>query len=329
MDCLHLSSSAASASNAEAPKVDQQLQPIHRRARHLLLSALTPFLLSGSIIVPTLLLAPVVQAQITIQRPLVRGDRGRDVLQLQQELVRRGLLNVEIPSGQREGYFGPATEAAVRAFQRSENGLVADGVFGEQSFRRLFGVGLVPTQTFSIAVMQAQLAELGYYRSGLDGEYGSATRRALQDLRDEAFVDLSLRENNLEQTFGSVTNYYDQQRQRRDLPHINVLEQLVERQLPAERLLTYGTSSSFNVAPSSRNPEPPRARSFSSQTFTVIVPVNGNSSLLRQVRSFVSDAYLQPDRRGDFIQVGAYGDRVNAEEMRDYLRRQGFDARLD
>lgn len=328
MDCLHLSPNVASASDDEL-KVAQRLQPIHRRAGQFLLSALTPFLLSGTILVPTLVLAPVAQAQITIQRPLVRGDRGRDVLQLQQELVRRGFLDVEIPSGQRDGYFGPATEAAVKAFQRSEDGLVADGVFGQQSLFRLFGMGPIYTQAFSIAVMQAQLTELGYYRSGLDGEYGSATRRALQDLRDEAFVDLSLRENRLEQTFDTVNDYYGQQRQRRDLPHPSVLEQRVEQQVPVERLLTYGVGNSVNTGSTNRNSERPRARGFSNQTFAVIVPVNGNASLLGQVRSFVSDAYLQPSSRGDFIQVGAYGDRNNAEEMRDYLRRQGFDARLD
>jgi hypothetical protein len=59
-----------------------------------------------------------------------RGDSGPAVLELQQELVRRGAKIVP------DGKFGRRTEAAVKAFQRS-NGLVADGRAGPRTWKAL------------------------------------------------------------------------------------------------------------------------------------------------------------------------------------------------
>lgn len=66
---------------------------------------------------------------------LRRGSRGPQVTTLQQQLIERGHLD-----GPADGDFGPKTEAAVRAFQRSA-GLDDDGVAGPQTMGALGGSG--------------------------------------------------------------------------------------------------------------------------------------------------------------------------------------------
>jgi peptidoglycan L-alanyl-D-glutamate endopeptidase CwlK len=58
---------------------------------------------------------------------LQKGSTGPDVVELQKALVARGFN-----PGAADGDFGPGTEAAVMAFQRSE-GLFADGVVGPRT----------------------------------------------------------------------------------------------------------------------------------------------------------------------------------------------------
>jgi putative chitinase len=62
---------------------------------------------------------------------LREGARGRNVKRLQSTLKKRGFN-----PGAMDGEFGPATEAAVIAFQRSE-GLLADGIVGPRTQRAL------------------------------------------------------------------------------------------------------------------------------------------------------------------------------------------------
>lgn len=62
---------------------------------------------------------------------LRRSSSGPSVVRLQVRLAERGF-----PPGRPDGTFGPGTEAAVMAFQRSE-GLVADGVVGPHTARAL------------------------------------------------------------------------------------------------------------------------------------------------------------------------------------------------
>lgn len=69
--------------------------------------------------------------------PLLRqGSRGLSVTAMQGILIARGCSCG--PDGA-DGDFGPNTAAALRRFQ-SENGLAADGVCGEKSWKKLIGV---------------------------------------------------------------------------------------------------------------------------------------------------------------------------------------------
>jgi len=80
---------------------------------------------TGPAVVPT---APASPAQIdaAVERSVMKqGDRGPDVLKLQNNLSTLGYY-----TGPKDGDFGPLTDGAVRAFQKSHPHLVADGRAG-------------------------------------------------------------------------------------------------------------------------------------------------------------------------------------------------------
>ncbi len=74
---------------------------------------------------------------------LRRGTRGADVRRLQERLKEVGFS-----PGAIDGGFGPATEAAVMAFQASE-GLLADGVAGSRTLAAL-DIGVAPDPPLAI-----------------------------------------------------------------------------------------------------------------------------------------------------------------------------------
>ncbi len=70
--------------------------------------------------------------QVTTSRPtLSLGSKGEEVTDLQQMLNKFGILTVD-------GDFGPATEAAVKAFQTAKR-LAADGIVGPNTWAALEG----------------------------------------------------------------------------------------------------------------------------------------------------------------------------------------------
>lgn len=69
--------------------------------------------------------APLTRCDVSIDAYLSYGQEGRQVTVLQNILARGGYL-----TAQPNGYFGPSTRAAVRAFQ-ADNGISTSGVVGE------------------------------------------------------------------------------------------------------------------------------------------------------------------------------------------------------
>lgn len=65
-----------------------------------------------------------------------RGDRGRDVRTIQYFLNFLGFFNDRLPQITVDGIFGPATENAVRTFQR-EYGLTVDGIVGRATWNAI------------------------------------------------------------------------------------------------------------------------------------------------------------------------------------------------
>lgn len=123
---------------------------------------------------------------------LKRGMEREDVEQLQLRLMELGYMADDEPTIK----FGPATEAAVRLFQRQINftdtidaTLEEDGIAGEQTLALLFAddapryVVKYGMEGSDITEMQEQLKDLGYM-SAITGYYGDKTVAALREFQD-------------------------------------------------------------------------------------------------------------------------------------------------
>lgn len=71
----------------------------------------------------------------TTRKYLAKGDKGAEVKRLQQRLIQAGYGHIMSPYGA-DGSFGPATDRAVRAFQR-DAGIAVDGKVGPQTEKAL------------------------------------------------------------------------------------------------------------------------------------------------------------------------------------------------
>lgn len=96
------------------------------------------------------------------------GDRGGQVLKVQEALYEKGYLDSEA-----DGVFGQMTADAVREFQQ-DNGLEATGLVDDATKDLILSNG-----ASEIRDVQAKLAELGYLNAEPDGVMGAATSGAL------------------------------------------------------------------------------------------------------------------------------------------------------
>ncbi|NJR40259.1 MAG: hypothetical protein HC781_17335 [Leptolyngbyaceae cyanobacterium CSU_1_4] len=62
-------------------------------------------------------------------------------------------------------------------------------------------------------------------------------------------------------------------------------------------------------------------------SYVVIVPLNGNTELLSEVRQCVADAFQTESRLGKYIQAGAFAQRSAAHQLTRQLYSLGLDAR--
>jgi len=126
------------------------------------------------------------------QLPLGQGDEGEAVRDLQRRL-RVGEIVVDAGEA---GRYGPATEDAVRRFQK-ERGLHVDGVCGHQTWSALveasyrLGARLIYHRVpmlrgDDVADLQLRLSEMGFDAGRVDGICGPATARALRDFQQNS-----------------------------------------------------------------------------------------------------------------------------------------------
>ena len=135
-------------------------------------------------------------------RTLRRGDRGREVVDLQTRLQALG-LNL----GERgiDAVFRRGTELAVKGFQQSL-GLLADGLVGPVTWREIVEAGYrpggrllylrqPPFRGADVVELQRMLNDLGFDPGAVNGLFDARTARAVRDfqknagLQDDGVVD--------------------------------------------------------------------------------------------------------------------------------------------
>jgi peptidoglycan hydrolase-like protein with peptidoglycan-binding domain len=118
---------------------------------------------------------------------LRRGSSGTAVRQLQEALKEAGH-----DPGPIDGEFGPATEAAVRAFQQ-EKEIAVDGVVGDITWLNIdedavFSHPVVRRGSTGLAVrrVQKRLTLAGYDTGGVDGIFGTGTEAGVRALQGDS-----------------------------------------------------------------------------------------------------------------------------------------------
>ncbi len=134
--------------------------------------------------------------------PLAFGQTDEAVKALQQRLMDLWYMESDEPTD----YFGPATEAAVKRFQRShymkETGLADDALqrllFSSSAKAYVIEKGYSGED---VQTIQRRLTELGYYADKTNGYFGAATFKALtafqvkNGLEADGSADLETREH--------------------------------------------------------------------------------------------------------------------------------------
>ena len=118
---------------------------------------------------------------------LKRGSSGTAVRQLQEALKEAGH-----DPGPIDGGFGPATEAAVRAFQQ-DKGIAVDGIVGDITWLNIdedavFSHPVVRRGSTGLAVrrVQKRLTLAGYETGGVDGIFGAGTEAGVKALQRDS-----------------------------------------------------------------------------------------------------------------------------------------------
>jgi N-acetylmuramoyl-L-alanine amidase len=126
-------------------------------------------------------------------RALRKGDRGREVEDLQTRLLRLGF---DLGNRGMDRVFGPKTELAVRAFQQGM-GLLADGVVGELTWNeiveadyrpggRLIYLRQPPFRGTDVTELQRMLNDLGFDPGAVNGLFDERTARATKEFQRNA-----------------------------------------------------------------------------------------------------------------------------------------------
>ena len=126
-------------------------------------------------------------------RNLSRGDRGKEVLDVQTRLRGQGY---ELGREGVDGFFGPSTQTAVRTFQQ-ERDLLADGVVGANTWRELVEAGYAlgdrllylkepPFRGDDVLALQVKLNLLGFNAGAERGVHDGDVERGVLDFQRNA-----------------------------------------------------------------------------------------------------------------------------------------------
>lgn len=130
-------------------------------------------------------------------RKLSRGDRGKEVLDVQTRLRGQGF---ELGAEGVDGFFGPNTELALRSFQQ-QRGLLVDAIVGDNTWRELVEAGYSlgdrllylrepPFRGDDVLALQVKLNLLGFNAGPERGVYDAQVERAVLDFQRNAGLPL-------------------------------------------------------------------------------------------------------------------------------------------
>lgn len=130
-------------------------------------------------------------------RPVSRGDRGKEVVDIQTRLRALGFF---LGREGADGHFGPNTERATREFQQRRL-LAADGIVGDNTWHELVEAGYVMGDRLlylrmpfmrgdDVLALQRLLNELGFDSGPEDGIFGPLTDTALTDFQRNAGINV-------------------------------------------------------------------------------------------------------------------------------------------
>lgn len=137
------------------------------------------------------LLPPYAAAHLTSDDSLLyKGMRHEDIKTIQSILKATG----QYPLTKETGYFGSATETAVKQFQNL-NGIQADGVVGIQTKQALISaahrqMGLMSngSRGENVEYIQFYLQKFGFYKGAIDGLFGNETENAVISLQQDSNI---------------------------------------------------------------------------------------------------------------------------------------------
>ena len=126
-------------------------------------------------------------------RNLSRGDRGKEVLDVQTRLRGQGF---ELGREGVDGFFGPSTALAVRSFQQ-RRGLLADGLVGANTWRELVEAGYSlgdrllylrepPFRGDDVLALQVELNLMGFNAGAERGVHDDDVEHAVLDFQRNA-----------------------------------------------------------------------------------------------------------------------------------------------
>lgn len=246
---------------------------------------------------------PILMAQA--RTSLSEGSRGPAVTELQRRLDQRGLFPAAI-----DGVYGSATTQAVRQFQR---------------IRRLEVTGIADAQTLNLLGIDTQRLATGLFHPNYGNisteQISSASSR--DDVRTLQGVLRSYGFNvAVDGVYGGETIQAVRAYQRTaDLP--------VDGTADRATLVHMGFRSGSN-SPFSSNPSDPYSfdnDSSRSQGRYVAAIIAGGSSLGQVQRNF-PNATVESNNLGEYISLGRFQDRSEAQTWVEFADELGYEARI-
>ncbi|MGB7086119.1 MAG: peptidoglycan-binding protein [Phormidesmis sp.] len=223
-------------------------------------------------------------------RSLRQGDQGADVRALQRYLARNGLYSFEI-----DGFYGQDTANAVATYQRirdlSATGIADEATLADMDFD-FQPVAPATAVTPSSSTGRRASSLLG--RNLALGSTGSdviALQQRLNNFGIPVFVD---------GVYGFET------------------EQGVRTYQRVQDLNVTGVADAQTL----------EAMGFSAPSYPYVAAVIADEARLTDVRQYFPDAFVDRDRRGRFINIGSFAERLPAEARVDAAAARGFTTRV-